>query len=343
MRCRAIFLLPMLAGALHLPVDWSWAQPAASSESLTNFLDFKRLCTAFVMGYEAKPERGPARQPVLGHFDGDCSSDRRPIVLSVTHENERNSHANAANYDKNIASYMSDLELDGDLGHWVDLRKGLQGDSIAMLVDTAHFTKVNVTGWPIQYGHMFAAFNDRLRDGATLDKDIVVEFEIRIGESSTGSAVYRGYSGNRIMVGAVGIWAEPPPRANRTHFFEMDLVQSGGYSASYGDPAYPLCQDIAYDRCFYDPQARYAEGREVRYASFLRQPPLPTNTNGWTHLRIPLSEAIRRLRWVAPPAQWEEGRISGLYIGVESQGAAVTAIEVRHYNVYTLTGGQPNP
>lgn len=344
MRSRVTRLIPVLAGAvLHLPFGWSWAQSATGREILTNFPGFDRLCTAYITAYEAKPESGPARQPVLGRFDGDCSPDRRPIILSVTHENAHNSHAGAANHDKNIASYMGDLDLGDDLGRWIDLRMGQQRDSIAIDLDTINFNKINVTGWPIQYGHMFAAFNDRLLDGATLDKDIIVDFDVRIRKSLTDQTAYRGYSGNRIIVGAVNTWTEPAPRTNKIHFFETDLAQSDGYSASYGDPAYPLCRDVPYDRCFYDPQARYAEGREVRYAPFFRQPEIPTNTDGWTHLRIPLSQAIRQLRWASPPARWGDARVSGIYIGVESQGATITAIEVRRYNVYASAGGQSNP
>jgi len=332
----APFVAGLAALALQLfAVQPSLAESSAKREYLTNFPNFERLCTAFVAGYEQKPDSGPLLLPALGHSAGDCSADRRPLVLSVTHENAQNSHANAANYDKNISSYMSDLDLGSDLGHWVNIGPSKDDPkAISILIDTINFDKINVTGWPIQYGHMFAALNDRLLDGATIDKDIIVEFDIRIRRSQLRSEGYRGYSGNRIIVGAVGNWREPHPRTNRVHFFETDLVQSEGYSASYGDPDYPLCKDITYDRCFYSREGKYAEGREVRYDTFFQKSAVSANMEDWTHLRIPLSQAIRKLRWVAPPSQWNEARISGVYVGLESQGAALTALEIRHYNVY---------
>jgi hypothetical protein len=304
-------------------------------EYLTNFPNFEKLCTAFVTGYVSRPETGSLRGPVLGRFAGDCSGARRPVVLSVTHENTRNSHLDAANYDKNITSYMNDLDLDSDIGRWVDIGTGKdRPGSISVLVDTINFKKINVTGWPIQYGHMFAAFNDRLLPGATLDKEIIVEFDVRIRKSEFRPQEYRGYSGSRVIVGAVGNWIEPNPRTNKTHFFETDLIQSEGYSKSYGDRDYALCKDIVYDRCFYSQEGKYAEGREVRYNSFFGEPPVSGNTEDWTHVRIPLSRAVRRLRWVAPPSLWNEAMISGVYVGIESQGASLTALEVKNYNVY---------
>jgi hypothetical protein len=336
MRTSGATLVLGLAGAVCplAAIQPSFAQTSTGRENLTNFPNFDGLCTAFVTGYETKLNSGQLRLPVLGRYKGNCSADRRPIVLSVTHENTHNSHADAANYDRSIASYMSDVDLDNDLGRWVDIHPSKDENAISILIDTVNFRKINVTGWPIRYGHVFAAFNDRLLEEATVDKNIILEFDIRIRRSQLHSAEYGGYSGNRVIVGAVGNWIELPPRTNRIHFFEADLIQSEGYSASYGDPDFPLCKDITYDRCFYDPKGTYAEGREVRYAAFFQKPPVPTNTEGWTHLRISLSQAIRRLRWIAPPSQWGEAKISGVYLGIESQGAALTAVDVRNYNVY---------
>jgi len=319
-----------------LSIGRSLGETAAKRESLTNFPNFERLCTAFVAGYEPTQGSKPLRQPVLGRSAGDCRPDRRPVVLSVTHENAQNSHAGARNYDKDIGSYMSDLDLDNDLGRWIDIAADRDDPrTISVSIDTINFNKVNVTGWPIQYGHMFAAFNDRLLNGATIDKDIIIELDVRIRKSQLDARAYGGYSGNRVIIGAVGNWSEPLPRTNSVHFFEIDLMQTEGYSESYGDPDYPLCKDTPYDRCFYSREGKYAEGREVRYDLFFEGSPVPTNTEGWTHLRIPLSQTIRRLRWVAPPAQWSDARITGVYVGIESQGKALTALEVRNYNVYS--------
>ena len=325
----------LAALALLLPIGHSRGETAAKREYLTNFPNFERLCTAFVAGYEPTQGGKPLRQPVLGRSAGDCLTDRRPVVLSVTHENAKNSHAGARNYDKDIASYMSDLDLDSDLGRWIDIGAG-QDDprTISILIDTINFNKINVTGWPIQYGHMFAAFNDRLLNGATIDREIIIELDVRIRKSQLGAKTHGSYSGNRVIIGAVGRWIEPLPRTNSTHFFETDLVQANGYSASYSDPDYPLCKDTSYDRCFYSREGKYAEGREVRYDTFFQGSAVSTNTDQWTHLRIPLSRAIRKLGWVAPPSRWNDASITGVYVGIESQGAALTALEVRNYNVY---------
>lgn len=332
----ARFALGLAVLALQLlPVEHSLGETTAKREYLTNFPNFERLCTAFVAGYVPTQGSKPSRQSVLGRSVGDCPIGRRPVVLSVTHENAQNSHAGARNYDKNIASYMSDLDLDSDLGRWIDI--GADKDdptTISILIDTINFDKVNVTGWSIRYGHLFAAFNDRLLSGATIDREIIIELDVRIRRLQLGTKAYGGYSGNRVTIGAVASWIEPAPRTNSIHFFETDLVQTDGYSASYGDPDYPLCKDTSYDRCFYSRDGKYAEGREVRYDRFFQMSAVSANTEGWTHLRIPLSQAIRRLRWVAPPALWSEARITGVYVGIESQGAALTALEVRNYNVY---------
>ena len=77
-----------------------------------------------------------------------------------------------------------------------------------------------MTGWPIRYGHLFAAFNDRLLNGATIDKEIVIELDVRIRKSQLGAKAHHDYSGNRVMIGAVGNWVEPYPRTNSIHFFE---------------------------------------------------------------------------------------------------------------------------
>jgi hypothetical protein len=332
----ARFASGLAALALQLlAIERSLGETVAKREYFTNFPNFAKLCTAFVAGYEPAPGGTPLRQPVLGRSAGDCEPDRRPVVFSVTHENAQNSHAGARNYDKNIASYMSDLDLDHDLGRWIDIGAGRDDPSaISILIDTINFNEVNVTGWPIRYGHMFAAFNDRLLNGATIDKEIIVELDVRIRKSELGARAYNGYSGNRVIIGAVGSWIEPAPRTNSIHFFETDLVQTDGYSASYGDPDYPLCKDTSYDRCFYSREGRYAEGREVRYDRFFKKSAVPANTEEWTHLRIPLSQAIRKLHWVAPPSQWRDAKITGVYVGIESQGAALTALQVRSYNVY---------
>jgi hypothetical protein len=257
------------------------------------------------------------------------------MLFSVTHESPKNSHLDAANYDPDIVAYMADFDPDADLGSWVNfgLISGEASPVISVVLDTINFNKINVTGWPLQFGHMFVAFNDHLRL-AKLDHPITVEFDIRVRASEVRAHLYSGYSGRRIMVGAVGTWDEAVPRTNKSHFLEVDLIQSDGYSESYGDPKYPLCRDVSYDRCFYSVEGKYAEGRELRYETFLEQPSLPENTQVWTRVRIPLADVFRRLHWVSAPSQWGNATVTGVFVGIESEGATRTWIEVRNYHVH---------
>src|SRR3954454_18308428 len=87
-----------------LPVAHSLGGMAAKREYLTNFPNFEKLCTAFVAEHVPTSGSKALQQPVLGRLAGDCLPDRRPVVLSVTHENKQNSHAGARNYDKDTAS-----------------------------------------------------------------------------------------------------------------------------------------------------------------------------------------------------------------------------------------------
>src|SRR5262249_14681580 len=141
-----------------------------------------------------------------------------------------------------------------------------------------------------------------------------------------------GYSGARVMVGTRIIWAEATPRTNRSHFTEINLLELPGYSASYGDPDRPLCRDLHYDRCFYDPEGQHAEGREFRAVQQL----FPAAANEWVHVQIPLSHVIRKLGWVSPPREWHRATLVGLYFGIESTGASRTETRFRNYQVYAL-------
>lgn len=269
--------------------------------------------------------------PQFGHKQGDCSDKPRPLVVSVTHENKANNHEGSKNYDPDIVSYMADFDYDTDFGRWLDvqLRETDHTKRVSISLDTIAYDKTNVTGWPLRYGHLFTGLGDS-SVRANLDKSIFVEVDMRVRADKVQPELYReGYSGRRIMVGAKANWTEAPPRANRAHFIEIDLLQSPGYTESYGDPSRPLCSDRSYDRCFYDPSGKYAEGRELRF----HQNVTP-KTDGWMHLRIPLSEVVRSLRWASSPSKWELANLEGLYIGIESQGATRTAIELKGYHVY---------
>lgn len=315
-----------------LSASAGFARDGANQAGLTAYPDFAQACLAFTTGYGLAAGDNTPRPPTLGRQRGQCGSQHKPLVFSVTHENSANNHKDSANYDQKIRSYMADYDYDADMGRWVsaDLVGNPKAPTLVLALDTVNFRKQNVTGWPLQYGHLFAGIND-LSVSAPLAQPITVEFDLRIS-ADVKPRLYKGYSGQRILLGALADWAEAPPRSNRAHFIEFDFSQAAGYSQSYGDPVRPLCQDIAYDRCFYDVDGKYAEGREL---SFAAQPyATRLKKRGWTHIRIPLSQAIQALHWVSPPKTWDEAALKGLYLAIESEGATRTKLEIKGYRVY---------
>ena len=302
--------------------------------SLTAYAKFENACIDVADGYEKLPGQGEKLFPVFKTYQGACGAGKnsKPLVFGVTHENDHNNHNGAANYNQNVSSYMGDFDPKTDLGQWLDLQLVSKSTppSVKLKLDTADFQKTNVTGWPIQFGHMFIGLNDGTV-ATSLDKPVYVEFEIKIETKPVSQRA--GYSGRRVMLGALASWDEAPPRTNRQHFLEVDLVQSEGYSASYNEQLKPLCRDVPYDRCFYS-NGPYAEGREIRYETVLREPHVPDTTKGWVRIRIPLSDLFRRLKWVSPPSDWTKAQLTGLYVGVESTGETATQIEVQNYEVY---------
>lgn len=310
---------------------------AAKRTEITAYPDFANACTAFVVGHTQQPGSGSVLLPVLGHRGGNCADNSKPLVFTMSHESAGNTHIGAANYDPHIRGYMGDLDIDRDLGRWVNFSLGNDpsGPIVSIALDTINYHQADATGWQLQYGHLFAAVSD-LSARASLDQALFVEFDIRVRASEVRPELYKGYSGRRIMIGGLVNWDEQPPRANRAHFLEVDLLQSNGYTRSYGDPDYPLCRDRAYDRCWYSPKSEYPEGREIRFQSALHGPSLPLDGTIWMHVRIPLSRTLRSLPWVSPPASWHDATLSGLYIGVESEGATRTWLEVRNYHAYAL-------
>ena len=307
-----------------------------NGSSITAYPQFAGVCSAFVVGYHAKD--GPRLYPQWGNFAGNCSNNTMPVLFSVTHENDKNNHIGSANYNTNIAAYMGDLDVATDLGHWIDAKftPAARGAVLTMSLDTVNYRQRNVTGWPLQFGHLFFGAND-LSVKSTLDRDITIDFDLRVPRNLVKPEAYRGgYSGHRIMIGAKLEWDEATPRTNRSHYLEVDLIQSNGYAASYGDPKRPLCQDAIYDRCFYSADGKFAEGRELGYRALPKHDPIPTDSNDWVHVHIPLSELCQKLKWVSPPRSWDLARLSGLYIGIESEGAAQATLEVRNYQVYAV-------
>jgi hypothetical protein len=306
---------------------------------LTAYPNFDNACLAAAARTSApgSNDRSTGR-PVLVPIQGLCPDGKTPLLISVTHENAQNNHQGAANQVEGSVSYMSDFVYGVDFGKWlnVKMRRDNGTPILMMALDTANFNKTNVTGWPLRYGHLFLGLNDGTVK-ATLDKDVYVEFDLRLRRSDVRPELYRDrYSGRRIMLGSVTDWDEAPPRTNRSHFLEVDLIQSDGYTESYREPVREGCRDTTYDRCFYDRSGKFAEGREVRYQTHLGGAPIIANDAAWTHVAIPLSRLIRKLRWVSPPGDWAAVHLRGIYLGVESEGATKTVFEVTRYQVYAL-------
>ena len=320
--------------------NFSLARPATrifhvalNKTQITAYPYFKDICSAFIVGYHSVG--GTQLYPTRGNFSGFCRNNPTPILFGVTHENDKNNHNGSANYDPNIIAYMGDLNFAIDFGRWLNstFRPDLDGNVLLMSLDTVNYQQINVTGWPLQFGHLFFGAND-LSVNTTLDQSIFVDFDIRVPQDVVRSELYtKGYSGHRVMVGARATWDETSPRTNKSHYLEIDLIQTDGYSTSYGEPIRPLCKDAQYDRCFYSENGKYAEGREISYRTF-RQNSIPTNTSQWVHVNIPLSEIFKKLRWVSPAESWASAKLNGLYIGIESEGATQTSIEIRNYQVY---------
>ena len=301
---------------------------------ITSYAQFRGICSAVVVGYRKLD--GPQLYPQWGNFTGACQNNSAPILFGVTHENDKNNHIGSANYDPNIVAYMGDFNFATDYGRWLDSKFYPDGDNsvLTMSLDTISYQQINVTVWPLQFGHLFFGAND-LSVKSTLDKAIFIEFDLRVLKDVVRpEEPPTGYSGHRIMVGMRATWDEVKPRVNKSHYMEIDLLQSDKYSASYGDPDRPLCKDISYDRCFYSIDGQYAEGREISYQVVVKNSTIPTNTSQWVHIKIPISAILRKLHWVSPPGSWDSATLSGLYIGIESKGSAQSAFEVRNYEVY---------
>jgi hypothetical protein len=273
--------------------------------------------------------------PILGNFTGACTGKTAtPFVFGVTHENISNNHTGAANYDVRIVSYQKDFNYETDWNRWVGGEFNADG-SLSLRLNTIDYLEKNsVTGWPLQYGKLFFGVNDLSISGATLDKDIFIDFDIAIPRRAVHNDLAPQYfSGHRILVGARATWTEPG-RSNTKHFLEMDLLATPSYAASYGDPNRPACHDITtYDRCFYDPSGKFAEGRVVNYQSYYDTSRLFYTAN-YYHVQLFVSDLFKRLKWVAPPTAWSSAAITGTYVGIESSGTTDASVRIKNYRVY---------
>ena len=329
-----ILLFMSLNSLIVAADDGSPTSTTDQQQSLTAYPNFRSVCVAFITGYRKSTDGSAKLLPSPGKFTGNCSSGKKPLILGVTHENAINNHTGAANYDADISAYMGDFDYDADIGKWLDLHifSAESSPRLVLRLDTANFHKKNVTGWPLQYGHMFLGINDQTV-ATSLSGSIMLEFDIRIeSESVRKEDLGFGYNGRRILVGTVGKWQEAAPRKNVTHFLEINLDQTENFSSSYNERKYPLCQDLNYDRCFYS-DGRFAEGREIDYNSFFDKPTKHTLAE-WRHVAIDISKLFKTLKWVSPPSDWASAQLDALYLAIKSTGASSTTIEFRNYRIY---------
>lgn len=294
------------------------------------------FCISPAIGTEAASAGDGRLYPRWGpEFGIDCDKRTPPLRLGVTHENAQNSHAGAKNDNPNVVAYMADFDFDRDFGRWV--RAGVRredGENVFTLgLDTINYNEVNrKTGWPLRYGHLFVGLNDVTAIFA-LNSNVKVEFDLRIAKKSVAGVPGLAYSGRRVFFGAVASWDEAPPRTNKSHHFEANLLISHGYSLTYNEKSRPDCHGVGYDRCFYDEKGRYAEGREVSYQRMFHRPDLPSDPSAWTHVSIPIAASYRSLLWASRPQDWAKAKVTGIYFGLESVGATNTEIEIKNYRV----------
>lgn len=299
-----------------------------ATTSITAYPNFTNLCYAFVTDYVNGNN-------VLGQYANTCTETAKnsPLLYSVTHE-VNGGHIGATNYSPTRGVYMNDYDYATDYNQWMrsNFYPSADGTIFGMALDTLNFSKTNVTGWPLQTGNLFFGLNDisTAHANVTLDKDIVIEFDMRIRGDNIGSS--ETLAGHRIMLGSLLDWPEQQSRTNRAHFFEVNLTYTPGYSAIYHDPDLSLCHDTAYDRCAYDPYGTWSENRYVSYAKVTGSSPNFV-MDQWVHVRIPLSYA-KSLGWVSKPSSWSDAKLAGIYLGIESTGATRYWLEVKNYQVY---------
>jgi hypothetical protein len=306
----------------------------SSTAALTSYPSFEGLCAAMVTDYAHSSANPSKLVPVLGNFMGHCQVNVHPMLLSVTQENPQNTHIGAANNAAGLSSHMNDLNIGSDLGNWVKFRMTRGPQPVVTLgLDLIHTHKLNVTGWPLQYGHVFVGLTDLSVKKESMRNPICMTFDIRNTQASVNQHASGSYSGYRILVGALGTWAEAPPRKNRAHFLAIDLLRTLGYGESYGQRDLPLCNDVRYTRCYYSRDGQYSEGRMINFYKDTENSLLAGNTSQWTHVAIPLSSIFQQLQWASPPPSWAAATISGVYFGIEAEGNSAISIDIRNYNI----------
>ena len=327
------FLLSTLIILSQSPTAWG-----ATDTPMTQATGFANVCSAYTNGYKVN-STNTGVESLFGLNPGPCSTNGIQALFSISHETLQNNHVGDLNHSVGSFAnpHMSDYTYARDFGQWVNASLGALStpQTLAMSLDTINFESNTPTGRSIKNGHMFFGLNDLTAKGP-IDQDVYVEFDIRVRGAELNPALYSGsVSGHRVMLGALTQWPEAG-RSNINHFTEIDLYESAQYT--FNESLNPtFCADAPYDRCFFDPAGKSAEGRNVSYPSLLQHSQLPLNSNTWVHIQVPLSALIRSLGWVSRPTTWSNAQLAGIYIGLESMGASRLWIEVKGYKVYRQT------
>lgn len=289
------------------------------------------MCHQWVTGND---EKGV---PTWGPLIGNCSSQQVPILMSVTHENDCNTHLPCKgypvdwNYRDYISSYMSDY-YPNDIGKWLKYSalQDKNGNSIEMALDTINYRDyITPTGRPVSNGYLFFGLAGlHLNNSVTLQDDVWIEFDYRIIMSQQSDPQK---SGHRLTLGVSLDWAEAN-RTNRSHFFEINLFKTPGFHSEHFNAN--LCpKDASYDHCFYDPGGRWAEGKYVSSELGLGFS-TPTADNQWRSVRINIFQLIRKFQWFHPPSDWSQAKTHGFYLGIESRNSTHLYIGLRNMNLY---------
>lgn len=298
------------------------------------------LCHQWVTGNN---EQGV---PTWGPLLGNCSPNQTSFLMSVTHENDCNSHLackgypNDLNYRENIKAYMADYHQK-DIGTW--LKYSAKGDrntnQIELALDTINYANsVSATGRPVSNGYLFYGLADlSLNNHVTLNDNVWIEFDYRIIISEL-SDPYK--SGHRLILGASLDWGEPN-RSNRAHFFEINLFKTLGFHSTHVN-INQCPKDATYDHCFYDPNGKWAEGKYVSTDLGLGIPNHPAD-NQWRTIRVNIFQLIKKFQWFHSPASWNDAKTSGFYIGIESRDRSHLYIGLRNIRVTKDTSNTVTP
>ena len=171
----------------------------------------------------------------------------------------------------------------------------------------------------------------------TFAQNLYLDFKIGIPEAIRGT--YAGQQGkSRVHVGVSarqGGWS---------YFFEVVLWHHDQYDGCtqtenwWGQhPASPCDATGLYDR-----RAIWGNGEAVYYyAPGLTQllgywiPALEPGGEALNY-RIPISKLFRGYQWSKIPSDWSEVTIGGIYVGIETQGKALTWFELDDYRLYEV-------